>query len=127
MSGEPAPPILLASTSPQRRAILHQLGLPFEVVAPDYVEHDPPDADPVALVLEHARGKARSVADVIETIRKETGERYPVLLPGREQPIPVPTQQSDNTLITATCGWRPSISLAQSLRDMLAYERDRVR
>ena len=72
-------------------------------------------------------GKARSVADVIETIRKETGERYPVLLPGREQPIPVPTQQSDNTLITATCGWRPSISLAQSLRDMLAFERDRLR
>ena len=62
MSGEPAPTILLASTSPQRRAILYQLGLPFEAVAPDYVEHDPPDADPVALVLEHARGKARSVA-----------------------------------------------------------------
>ena len=59
---DPAPPLLLASTSPQRRAILHQLGLPFEVVAPDYVEHDPPDADPVALVREHARGKARSVA-----------------------------------------------------------------
>jgi len=59
---EPGPPILLASTSPQRRAILHQLGLPFEVVAPDYVEHDPPDADPVSLVREHARGKARSVA-----------------------------------------------------------------
>jgi septum formation protein len=56
------PPILLASTSPQRRAILHQLALPFEVVAPDYVEHDPPDADPVAMVREHACGKARSVA-----------------------------------------------------------------
>ena len=57
-----APPLLLASTSPQRRAILIQLGLPFEAVAPDYEEHDPPDADPVALVREHARGKARSVA-----------------------------------------------------------------
>ena len=58
-----APPLLLASTSPQRRAILEQLGIPFEVVAPDYVEHDPPDADPVALVRAHARGKARSVVD----------------------------------------------------------------
>ena len=57
------PPLLLASTSPQRRAILEQLGIPFEVVAPDYVEHDPPDADPVALVRAHARGKARSVVD----------------------------------------------------------------
>jgi septum formation protein len=61
LSAAPAPPILLASTSPQRRAILAQLGLPFDVVAPRYEEHDPPDADPVELVREHARGKARSV------------------------------------------------------------------
>jgi septum formation protein len=62
MSAPPAPPLLLASTSPQRRAILEQLGLPFEVVAPRYEEHDPRDADPIELVREHARGKARSVA-----------------------------------------------------------------
>jgi nucleoside triphosphate pyrophosphatase len=62
VSAPPAPPLLLASTSPQRRAILEQLGLPFEVAAPSYEEHDAPDADPVALVREHARGKARSVA-----------------------------------------------------------------
>jgi septum formation protein len=55
-------PILLASTSPQRRAILEQLGIPFDVVAPEYVEDDPPEADPVELVRAHARGKARSVA-----------------------------------------------------------------
>jgi septum formation protein len=63
MSAAPAPPILLASTSPQRRAILEQLRIPFEVVAPQYEEHDPPDADPVELVRVHAREKARSVAD----------------------------------------------------------------
>jgi nucleoside triphosphate pyrophosphatase len=56
-------PLRLASTSPQRRAILEQLQIPFEVIAPDYEEHDPPDADPVALVLDHAEGKARSVHD----------------------------------------------------------------
>ena len=54
-------PILLASTSPQRRVILDQLGVPYDVVAPDYVEHDPPEANAVELVREHARGKARSV------------------------------------------------------------------
>jgi len=54
-------PLVLASTSPQRRAILEQLRIPFEVDAPDYVEHDPPDADPVSLVRAHAAGKARSV------------------------------------------------------------------
>jgi septum formation protein len=62
MSVPPAPPLLLASTSPQRRAILHQLGIPFDVVAPRYVEHDPPDADAAQLVRDHALGKARSVA-----------------------------------------------------------------
>ena len=62
MSAPPAPPLVLASTSPQRRAILEQLGLPFEVVAPRYQERGD---DPV----EHAAGKARSV---------EAGER-PVL------------------------------------------------
>jgi septum formation protein len=71
VSAPPAPPILLASTSPQRRAILEQLHLPFEVVAPRYVEHDPPDADPVTLVRGHALGKARSVA-------RDAGDR-PVL------------------------------------------------
>jgi septum formation protein len=63
MSQPPTPPLLLASTSPQRRAILEQLRIPFDVVAPEYVEHDPPDADPVELVRTHAQGKARSVAE----------------------------------------------------------------
>ena len=46
--------LVLASTSPQRRAILEQLAIPFDAVPPRYVEHDPPDADPVALVRDHA-------------------------------------------------------------------------
>ena len=54
MSTPPAPPLLLASTSPQRRAILEQLGIPFELVEPRYEERGD---DPV----EHAVGKARSV------------------------------------------------------------------
>jgi septum formation protein len=71
VSAPPAPPLLLASTSPQRKAILKQLRIPFDAVAPRYEEHDPPDADATKLVCEHALGKARSVAD-------EAGER-PVL------------------------------------------------
>jgi septum formation protein len=60
VSGGPA--LLLASTSPQRRAILEQLRLPFEVVAPRYEERDGPGLSPVELVRAHAVGKARSVA-----------------------------------------------------------------
>jgi len=52
--------LTLASSSPQRRAILEQLAIPFEVVPPSYVEDDPADADPVELVRRHAEGKARS-------------------------------------------------------------------
>ncbi len=66
MSVPPAPPILLASESPQRRAILEQLGLPFEVVPPGF-EETPANieegSDPLAVVTERAQGKARSVAD----------------------------------------------------------------
>ena len=54
-------PLVLASTSPQRRAILEQLRIPFEVVEPAYVEDDPPGLEAVALVRAHAEGKARSV------------------------------------------------------------------
>ena len=62
MSDPSAPPILLASTSPQRRAILEQLGIPFEVVTPAYEENDKAGAAPSELVRVHAAGKARSVA-----------------------------------------------------------------
>jgi septum formation protein len=62
VSVPPEPPLLLASVSPQRRAILEQLDIPFDGVAPRYEERDPPGADPVQLVRAHARGKAESVA-----------------------------------------------------------------
>jgi septum formation protein len=59
----PATPLLLASRSPQRRAILEQLGIPFDVVHPRYDEVTPPElADATQVVREHAQGKARSVA-----------------------------------------------------------------
>ncbi len=63
MSRAPSPSLLLASTSPQRRAILTQLRLPFDVVAPRYDEHVAAGEPPDDLVREHALGKARSVAD----------------------------------------------------------------
>ena len=58
---EGAKTLVLASTSPQRRAILEQLRIPFVVVPPDYEELTD---DPV----EHAAGKARSVDGVGRTV-----------------------------------------------------------
>jgi septum formation protein len=62
----PTPPLLLASTSPQRRAILEQLNIPFDVVPPRHEEETPEIADAVEVVREHARAKAHSVADEAE-------------------------------------------------------------
>jgi septum formation protein len=71
VSVAPVPPLLLASTSPQRRAILTQLGIPFDVEAPRFDEDDDADVPPPELVRAHAAGKARSLLE-------EAGDR-PVL------------------------------------------------
>jgi septum formation protein len=56
--------LILASRSPQRRAILQQLGIRFEVVVPEVDETD--EGDPRGLVIENALRKARAVhGDVV--------------------------------------------------------------
>ena len=58
--------IILASTSPYRRALMKRLGVAFEVLAPPFDEEAAKPAlahlDVEALSLELARGKARSVS-----------------------------------------------------------------
>lgn len=53
--------IVLASTSPYRRQLLEQLGLPFVTAAPDYVEQIDPTVAPALLVRHLALGKAQSL------------------------------------------------------------------
>ena len=81
MSAPPAPPLLLASRSPQRRAILEQLAIPFEAVVPQYDE-ELTGADPAAEVERHAQGKARSVAGIAGD-RPVLGVDTEVVLDGR--------------------------------------------
>ena len=81
MSAPPAPPLLLASRSPQRRAILEQLAVPFEAVVPQYDEMLS-GADPIAEVERHAQGKARSVAGIAGD-RPVLGVDTEVVLDGR--------------------------------------------
>jgi len=81
VSAPPAPPLLLASRSPQRRAILEQLAIPFEAVVPQYDE-ELTRADPVAEVERHAQGKARSVAGIAGD-RPVLGVDTEVVLDGR--------------------------------------------
>jgi len=81
VSAPPAPPLLLASRSPQRRAILEQLAIPFEAVVPQYDEMLS-GADPIAEVERHAQGKARSVAGIAGD-RPVLGVDTEVVLDGR--------------------------------------------
>ena len=53
-------PLTLASRSPQRRAILEQLGVRFDVVVPEVEETT--EGDPRGMVVENALRKARAVA-----------------------------------------------------------------
>jgi septum formation protein len=96
MSAPPAPPLLLVSTSPQRRAILAQLGIPFELAEPLYEERDPPDADPVELVREHAAGKARSIGEPDE--RPVLGVDTAVHLDGRLFGKPAGPEEAEEML-----------------------------
>lgn len=54
--------LILASTSPYRRQLLRQLGLPFTAVAPDFEEVLDQQIAPELLVKHLAAGKARSLA-----------------------------------------------------------------
>jgi septum formation protein len=97
VSAPPAPPLLLVSTSPQRREILEQLGLPFDVVAPRYEEIEAWDGDPIALVREHACGKARSAADVAGE-RPVLGVDTAVVLDGRIYGKPANAAEAERML-----------------------------
>lgn len=54
--------IVLASTSPFRRALLDRLGIPYEAVAPEFDEIAEEGLSPRACALAFAEGKARSLA-----------------------------------------------------------------
>jgi predicted house-cleaning NTP pyrophosphatase (Maf/HAM1 superfamily) len=59
------PRLLLVSTSPRRRALLAEAGIPYEPVAPRDVAEDFSQGEPPQdLVLRRALAKGRSVAAV---------------------------------------------------------------
>ncbi len=73
-------PLVLASRSPQRRAILAQLGVPFEVVEPGAEELG--TGEPRAVVIENALRKARSLGQRARS-RRVLGVDTAVVVDGR--------------------------------------------
>jgi septum formation protein len=112
--------LVLASSSPQRRAILEQLGIPFEAVAPVYVEDDPPGLEPAELVRAHAEGKARSVH--VEG-RVTLGVDTAVVLDGRAYGKPADRDEAarmlhelagrTHTVVSGLCLLGPGLELVQ--------------
>jgi septum formation protein len=72
--------LVLASASPQRRAILEQLGIEFEVAEPHVEEISA--GDPRAAVVENALRKARSIGGSVAD-RRVLGVDTEVALAGR--------------------------------------------
>lgn len=68
-------------------------------------------------------GKAYRISEIIDIVEKITGENYKIRLSDAQQKAAIPTQQSDNSRIASLTGWKPKISLKETLRDMLEYER----
>jgi septum formation protein len=58
----PTPPIILASTSPHRRALLERLRLPFQAVSPGVEEDELPGEAPASRAVRLALAKAQAVA-----------------------------------------------------------------
>ena len=107
LAAPPAAPLILASTSPRRREILGQLGIPFDVVAPSYEEAS---GDPVA----HAVGKARSVIEAANG-RPVLGSWLTYALGSEAENLPAYCVLSDPTGLPVlgvdnwSCGWLPSL------------------
>ncbi len=56
-------PLLLASSSPYRRALLERLGVTFETASPDIDESPRPNESPEQLAIRLAESKARALAN----------------------------------------------------------------
>lgn len=71
-------------------------------------------------------GTIHPVSIVIDLLQEITGKQYPLHLPDSSQSIAVPTLKSDNTRIHRVTGWKPKISLKESLTDMLNVARKKM-
>jgi GDP-4-dehydro-6-deoxy-D-mannose reductase len=68
-------------------------------------------------------GSAYPVSAIIRKLEELTNRRYPVNLPPDILQPTIPSQRSDNSQITSLTGWKPEISLVETLRDMLTAAR----
>lgn len=86
------------------------------------------------LLLEHGvageiynlgRGQGVKMQAVLDLLIQQSGKNIPVEIdPSRLRPVDVPRFVADNQKLRAL-GWKPHISLEQSLKDIMEYERNK--
>lgn len=96
--------LILASTSPRRRELLALLGVPFEIVAPDFEELPQPGWFPRQQVEHFAREKARSIA-ITRPASLVLGSDTVIELNG--QMLGKPADQADARSMLARLAGRP--------------------
>jgi septum formation protein len=121
-------PLVLASGSPRRAELLRLVGAPFEVVVPGE-EPEPHEADPHQVVIELARGKARSVA-AGRPRAWVLGADTLVWSHGRPLGKPADRAEAREMLHEISGAWHAvytGLCLCRSGREYLAWERSEVR
>lgn len=66
-------------------------------------------------------GTDHSIAEVLEIVRRLTGQKLEVRLPANVSPDHIPAQTADIRRVSGCIAWSPRFSLEASIRDMLAY------
>lgn len=86
------------------------------------------DALPPGAILNLASGQARRMGDVLHDLLQASGVRAEIRTePSRLRPSEVPAAVGDARLARRLLDWSPRIPWAQTLRDVLADWRERVR
>lgn len=120
--------LILASASPQRRAILAQIGVPFDVEVSSVRELT--EGPPEELVLENAFRKARAVADRLGDARPVLGVDTIVAL-GRQVFHKPPDARTARATLTTLAGREHAVlsgvCLIEGERIQSAASRTRVR
>ena len=95
------PPVILASASPQRREVLLELGIAYDVIRPDVEEVTFPD--PVSTVLENARRKLNKGLEMCGTDQLVIAADTVLYHRGQVSGKPVSQQQALDMLLSY-CG-----------------------
>ena len=73
------------------------------------------------------RGKAVAIQDILRLILSKAKKSIDIYVdPERLRPVDVPIIEADITKISRDTGWKPEISLEQTVEDVLDYWRERV-